>query len=358
VGLEDGAYDMTILERTPASGPAAPPPAERRAGPSRRSGAALLGRLVAPGLATAGQLAQAAFTLVGASVIIWLLSAVSPVDPAQRVLATRGIRSPSPEQLETVRRELGLESGLLERYGDWIVGVLQGNLGTSYISGRPVTVEIMERLGATFVLAGTALCLILVVASVLGMASAAIQGGSTDLAVRMLTIFCAAVPSFIVALVFIQVFVIRMGVGVALADGSLAQVLLPAACVAISAVAIPTRVLRGSLLEGLDQRYALVARGRGGGRLYILLRHALPNSIIPFLHAMALTAAWMIGGTVVVEAVFNWPGVGSYLVQSIQMGDLPVIQAIVLLATASYIAASLVADLATSMIDPRTRSRS
>lgn len=349
---------MTILERTSTSDPGKSPSAELRPGPSPRSGATLLGRVVSPVLTIASQLAQATLTLAGASMVIWLLSAVSPVDPAQRVLATRGIRSPSPEQLETVRRELGLESGILARYGEWVTGVLQWNFGTSYISGRSVTVEITERLGATFVLAGTALCLVLVVASFLGLSSAAIRGGSADLAVRMLTIFCAAVPSFIVALVFIQVFVIRMGIGFALADGSLAQVLLPAACVAISAVAIPTRVLRGSLLEGLDQRYALVARGRGGGRLYILLRHALPNSVIPFLHAMALTAAWMIGGTVVVEAVFNWPGVGSFLVQSIQMGDLPVIQAIVLLATASYIAASLVADLATTLIDPRTRAAS
>jgi ABC-type dipeptide/oligopeptide/nickel transport system permease component len=107
----------------------------------------------------------------------------------------------------------------------------------------------------------------------------------------------------------------------------------------------------------MEERYAMVAQGRGAGRMYLLLRHALPNSAIPFLHAMALAAAWMIGGTVVVEAVFNWPGVGSYLVQSVQMGDLPVIQAIVLLATASYVAASLVADLATVLIDPRTRRR-
>jgi peptide/nickel transport system permease protein len=314
--------------------------------------------MVAPALSSLGQLAQAGLTLVGASVVVWLLAAVSPVDPAQRVLASRGIRTPSADQLATVRAELGLDSGIVDRWGHWAAGLLHGDLGTSYVSGRPVATEIMERLDATFVLAATALCLILVAAGVLGLGSAAIRGGATDLAVRMLTIFCAAVPSFIFALVFIQIFVIRMGIGVALTDGSLAQVLLPASCVAISAVAIPTRVLRGALLDGLDQRYALVARGRGGGRLYVLMRHALPNAIIPFVHAMALTAAWMIGGTVVVEAVFNWPGVGSYLVQSIQMGDLPVIQAIVLLATASYIAASLVADVTTNMIDPRTRKRS
>jgi peptide/nickel transport system permease protein len=314
--------------------------------------------MVAPALSSLGQLAQAGLTLVGASVVVWLLAAVSPVDPAQRVLASRGLRTPSADQLATVRAELGLDSGIVDRWGHWAAGLLHGDLGTSYVSGRPVATEIMERLDATFVLAATALCLILVAAGVLGLGSAAIRGGATDLAVRMLTIFCAAVPSFIFALVFIQIFVIRMGIGVALTDGSLAQVLLPASCVAISAVAIPTRVLRGALLDGLDQRYALVARGRGGGRLYVLLRHALPNAIIPFVHAMALTAAWMIGGTVVVEAVFNWPGVGSYLVQSIQMGDLPVIQAIVLLATASYIAASLVADVTTNMIDPRTRKRS
>lgn len=349
---------MTMVDRPPASrAPTASAVESRPRGFASRRLAGLR-RAAQPALSSGKQVGQALMTLVGASVIVWVLAAVSPVDPAQRVLASRGIRSPNAEQLATVRQELGLDTGLLERYGQWVTGLLRGDLGDSYVSGRPVTVEVMERLGPTLVLAGTALCIVLIVAAVLGLASAAVQGGSADLAVRMLTIFCAAVPSFIVALVFIQIFVIRMGIGVALADGSFAQVVLPAACVAISAVAIPTRVLRGSLLEGLDQRYALVARGRGGGRLYILLRHALPNSVIPFLHAMALTAAWMIGGTVVVEAVFNWPGVGSYLVQAIQMGDLPVIQAIVLLATASYIAASLTADMATTLIDPRTRGRS
>ena len=310
------------------------------------------------GFLTGGrQLAQAVITLAGASVVVWLLAALSPVDPAQRVLATRGIRSPTPDQLATIRQELGLDAGLVERYVGWVAVVAHGDLGSSYISGRPVVAELLERIGATLVLAGAALCIVLVVSSALGLASAAFPGSGTDLAIRMLTIFCAAVPSFIVALVFIQVFVIRMGIGVALADGSWVQAILPATCVAISAIAIPARVLRGSLVEVLDQRYALVARGRGGGRAYILFRHALPNAAIPFLHAMALTAAWMIGGTVVVEAVFNWPGVGAYLVHAIQLGDLPVIQAIVLLATASYIFASLVADTATTMIDPRTRSR-
>lgn len=351
---------MTVLQRpadTRSLPPAVPPAGQGGSRPSG-IGRALLGRLSGPVLSSLSHLAQAAVTLVGASIIVWLLAALSPVDPAQRVLASRGIRSPNAEQLAAVRTELGLDSGVVDRWIHWTLGLFRGDLGTSYVSGRPVTTEISERLGATFVLAATALCLILIAAIVLGLGSAAIRGGSTDLAVRMLTVFCAAVPSFIFALVFIQIFVIRMGVGVALTDGSLAQVILPATCVAISAVAIPTRVLRGSLVDGLEQRYALVARGRGGGRLYILLRHALPNSIIPFLHAMALTAAWMIGGTVVVEAVFNWPGVGSFLVESIQMGDLPIIQAIVLLATASFIAASLVADLVTTMIDPRTRGRS
>jgi ABC-type dipeptide/oligopeptide/nickel transport system permease component len=302
------------------------------------------------------QVGQSLVTLVAASFLVWFLSSLSRVDPAQRALASRGVRSPTDEQLAGIRQELGLDAGLLERYVTWAGGVLRGDLGESYVTGRPVTQEVLERVGPTFLLAGTALLLVLVSSLTLGLV-AAWAGGITDGVVRLLTVSCAAIPSFVVALVLIQVLVVRLGVGVALADGSFAQVVLPASCVAISSVAVPTRVLRGALLDVLDERYALVARGRGGGRLYVLVRHALPNSMIPFLHAMALAAAWMIGGTVVVEAVFNWPGVGSYLVQAVKMGDLPALQAVVLLATASYVLASLVADTGSSLIDPRTRER-
>lgn len=347
---------MSLLDRTATGAatltpsPGAPPGAGRAGRPEGGR------RVVAGGGWLLVQTGQAALTVAAASIIVWLLSGLSRVDPAQRVLASRGVDSPTADQLAAVRAELGLDGGVVERYLTWASGVVDGDLGTSYVTGRPVAEEVLQRLEPTLLLAGTALVMVLLASLVLGVAAAAVRGG-TDLAVRALVIACAAVPSFVVGLFLIQIFVIRLGLGVAIADGSVGQVLLPASCVAISALAIPTRVLRGSLIASLEERYALVARGRGGGRMYLLLRHGLPNSAIPFLHAMALAAAWMIGGTVVVEAVFNWPGVGSFLVQSVQMGDLPVIQAIVLLATASYVAASLVADLATALIDPRTRSR-
>lgn len=314
------------------------------------------------GIALASRVTQrvavAGLTLVASSGIIWFLSALAPGDPAQRVLATRGVRSPTSEQLADVTSELGLDEPSVVRYAKWVWGLLQGDMSHSYISGRSVSMEIQERLPPTLILAGTAFVMMICFALVAGMASAALAGRWPDYGVRLLTIVCAAVPSFVTGLVLIQVVVVRWGYGSALASGGFEDVLLPAACIALSGIAVPTRVLRGSLVDALQQHYSLVSRARGARRSHVLIRHALPNALVPFVHAMAMAAAWMIAGAVIVEAVFNWPGIGSFLVQAVQQRDLPVIQGVALLATACYIAASLAADLISTLLDPQRGVRS
>jgi ABC-type dipeptide/oligopeptide/nickel transport system permease component len=304
------------------------------------------------------RLGQGVLTLLAASLVVWALNAIAPGDPAQRVLSSRGVRSPSPAQLTAMRHELGLDRSPVEQYLTWLGHAVRGDFGTSYISGTSVRTELASRLGATLILAGSALVLVVLIAVVLGLVSAAAAGRWPDLAVRVLTVVCAATPAFVVGLIVLQLLVVKLGLGVVLSTGSIRDVFLPALCVAIGSLAVPTRVLRAAVIAATGEQYALLARARGARRLYVLVRHGLPNAAVPLIQALALSAAWMIGGTVVVETVFTWPGLGAYLVSSVQQRDLPVVQAGALLATLAYVLTSLVADLISGWADPRVRSTS
>ena len=302
------------------------------------------------------RLGQGALTLLAASLVVWLLDVLAPGSPAQQVLSSEGIHNPSPAQLQQVSEQLGLDRPLIARYLTWLGNAVRGDFGTSYISGNPVRTELASRLGATLILAGAALAIVIAVAVVLGLVAAAYAGRWPDVAIRTLTVVCAATPAFILGLLILQVIVVKLGMGTVLADGSIHDVLLPALCVATGSMAVPTRVLRAAVITAAGEKYALLARARGARRTYVLIRHGLPNAIVPLVQALSLAAAWMIAGTVVVESVFNWPGVGSYLITSLQQRDLPVVQGGTLLATAGYILASLTADLISGLADPRIRS--
>src|SRR5579859_88085 len=305
-----------------------------------------------------GRLGQALLTMLGASILVWLLFAFAPGDPAQRALAARGILAPTPGELASERHTLGLGHPVVYRYFSWLVGALHGSFGRSYITQLPVATELGFRLAPTLRLAAMGLLFMIVLAGLSGMLAAFAANRAPDLAIRVVTVICAATPSFITGLFIIQFVVIRLGIGQALGNGGWADAILPGVALGLASLAVPARVFRQSLIDGLESYYALVAHSRGASKLRILLRHAAPNAITPFTHAIAVAAASLIGGTVIVEAVFNWPGLGSYLIQSVQARDLPVVQAITLLATASYILASLAADLISLAFDPHARGRS
>jgi ABC-type dipeptide/oligopeptide/nickel transport system permease component len=198
-----------------------------------------------------------------------------------------------------------------------------------------------------------ALMMVVAAASAFGCTAALAAWRWPDLTIRTATVVAASVPSFVLGIFLIQFAVIRLGIGEVVTDGRVHDVLLPAICVAANSVAVPTRILRSSMVGSMRARFVEVAWSRGARPLRLVVRHALPNALVPFLNALALSAPWMIGGTVVIEAVFSWPGVGSYLVQSVQQRDIPTVQAIVLLITAAYLSASFLADLFAWMIDPR-----
>jgi ABC-type dipeptide/oligopeptide/nickel transport system permease component len=302
----------------------------------------------------AGRVGQALITLFIASIVVWLFNAASSIDPAQQVLASRGVPSASSQQIARVRRQLGLDQSAVHQYLHWLIGALHGNFGTSWINGEPVRSELASRLGASLLLAGVAILIVIVTALVLGCLAALFAWRWPDVTIRSATVVAASVPSFVLGIFLIQFVVIPFGVGQVITNGTVHDVLFPAICVAVGSVAVPTRILRSSMVAALQAEFAQVSRARGARRSYVVIRHALPNALVPFVNALALSAPWMIGGTIVVEAVFSWPGIGSYLVQSVEQRDIPVVQAIVLLITSAYLCASLLADISSRMIDPRT----
>ncbi|MEV6560904.1 ABC transporter permease [Nocardia sp. NPDC051756] len=296
---------------------------------------------------------EALLTLLGASVLIWALMPLAPGDPARMILVAQGVPEPPPEQIRALEQTLHLDRPVLAQYAHWFWGVLRGDFGLSFASGRPVSGEFADRLPATLTLASAALALALAFSVALGVIAAQYPRRWPDHGTRWLALIFASVPGFVVALLLIQVFVVGFGFGKAALDGTWRQVWLPAVCLAVGLSDTWSRLLRANLLAFLDSPTAEVLNARGAGRWRILWRHGLPNSAVPSLHALAVATAVLIGGATVVETVFTWPGLGSYVVESVKTRDLPAIQAFTVFATASYVVTSLVADLLSAVIDRR-----
>ncbi|QNG18182.1 ABC transporter permease [Rhodococcus triatomae] len=296
---------------------------------------------------------EALITLLGASVLIWALMPLAPGSPARMILVAQGIPEPTPQQISDLERALHLDQPLLSQYVHWLWGAVRGDFGLSFASGRPVSDELAGRLPATLTLAAASLVLALVLSVALGVAAAQFPGRWPDHGTRGLALLFASIPGFVIALLLIQVFVVGFGVGKAALDGTWQQVWMPALCLAVGLSDTWSRLLRANLLAFMETPTAQVLAARGASRRRILWRHGLPNSAVPSLHALAVGVAILIGGATVVETVFTWPGLGSYVVESVKHRDLPVIQAFTVFATLSYIVTSVAADIVSAVVDRR-----
>ncbi|MFD4291663.1 ABC transporter permease [Rhodococcus sp. NPDC058532] len=305
-----------------------------------------------------GRLVQAVVTAWGASVLIWALLPLAPGDPARLTLGAQGIPEPTDVQMAEVRAQLGLGLPLPQQYLRWLGGVLRFDLGSSYVTGRPVTTEFAERLGPTLRLALTAVLLAVVLSLVLGLVAARYRDRWPDAGARAIALVSASVPGFVVGLVLIQVVVIELGIGRVVLDGSWSAVALPAICLAFGLFDVWSRLLRANLVDAMRGSVVEVARSRGATPRRALLRHALPHSLPPYLHAVAVGVGAVLGGAAIIETVFTWPGIGAYVVSSVATRDMPVIQAFALLATLTYVAVNLAADSLAAALDPRLRRRS
>jgi len=308
---------------------------------------------------SAVRVGQALLTLWVTSILVWAMLLLAPGDPARTVLAARGVSDPPPALIAATRRALGLSGPVVPRYWHWLERVLHGDFSTSWQTGQPVMAEFAARLPATARLMLTAMLISILLALVLGLASAATAGSRRwswlDRVIRLVTVLMVVTPGFLIGLFVLDILVVHLNLGQVVANGEWSTVGWPATTLAIGAAGYWARVLRVSVLEARSAPYLLVSQARGASALRRLFVHTLPNAAGPFLTVVGLGAAGLLGGAPIVETVYSWPGVGQYTVQAIDARDLPVVVTYTMLAVATYIVASLLIDLALAAIDPRLR---
>lgn len=299
--------------------------------------------------------AQTLLTLLGASVLIWALLPLAPGDPALRTLHALGNENPRASEVVAMRQALQLDRSLLRQYGTWLARAVRGDLSISWQSGQPVTRELGKRLPATVLLALVTLLLALALALLLALVSAAFPARWPDQLVKLLTQLSAALPGFLLGLLLLHWVVLGSGVGRVLAGGTLADVWLPAFCLALGRVADWAQLLRVGLLDALGAKFTLVAAARGASRWRLLWRYALPNALLPFLTVVGTGLGALLGGVAIIETVFTWPGLGSYVVAALAARDLPVLQGFVLFSTLVYVGVNWLTDGLSAWLDPRLR---
>ncbi|MCA1337486.1 ABC transporter permease [Pseudooceanicola marinus] len=263
----------------------------------------------------------------------------------------------SADDIAQLRQQLGLDQPLLLRYWHWLIGALQGDLGTSYFTREPVTGLFAERLGATLTLAIAALVISVVVSLPLGVFAALKPNSWVDGLLSLLALSGQAVPSFWLGLIFISFFGVTLRWLPISGSDTAMHFVLPSVVLAVSAIPALARLVRSGMIEVLSQDYIRTARSKGLPRHRVLMRHALRNALLPVISLTAVQLGALLGGSVIVEAVFAIDGIGQLTFRSIQRGDFPVVQAMLVFVALSYTVLTLVADLMNAWIDPRLRSR-
>ena len=301
----------------------------------------------------ARRLAQTVPTLLVISVLTFLLVRLIPGDPATLIAGEEA----TPEVLAGLRERLGLDRPLTEQYLIYLGDVVRADLGRSIRSKQPVADELAARIPATLELALAAGLLFTTLGTGLGVAAAIWRNRWPDHVIRVLSLLGVSAPSFWLGVVLILVFSVHLRLLPVAGRGSLAFLVLPAVTVALDGLALLARLVRASLLEVLSHDYVRTARAKGLMEPRVVLHHALRNALIPALTVLGLEFGRLLGGVVVVESVFGWPGFGRLLISAIQTRDYPVVQSAILLFAMALIAVNLVVDLCVGVLDPRVRYR-
>lgn len=292
--------------------------------------------------------------LLVVSVITFGLSNLSPGDPARLMLLAQG-QEATAEAVTLLRKRLGLDSPIHLRYLRRAGQMLRGDLDLSYTSGQPVLAELLHRLPATACLAFTSLGLAALITLPVGLWSARFPNSPIDMAGRLFASVGSAMPSFWVGLLLLQWFGVELRWLPVVGDGDGRHLILPSVTLALLLSSTYVRLLRASVLEVLRQEFVWVLRAKGVSESAILLKHALRNAMPSILTAFGLSLTQLLGGSVVVESLFAWPGMGSYAVSAVFQRDYPVIQGYALFMTVVVLLLNLAVDLSYRLADPRIR---
>jgi peptide/nickel transport system permease protein len=308
----------------------------------------------------AQRLSLAVGTLLVVSAVVFFFTSVLPGDIAERVLG----RESTPQQRQIFRDHLHLDRPVWERYGLWVGGVARGDLGRSLVNDETVTATIGTSAKNTLFLSVFAFLLYIPVTLVLATVAALFRGKLPDSLISVVTLVGLSLPEFVLGTLLIFGFAVKLSLAPALSIVNpgdslftrLHATVLPAVTLMVAMAVYAIRMLRDNLIDVLDSEYVRMATLKGVPRWRVVARHALPNSLGPALNVTALNLTYLIGGVVVVESVFSYPGLGKLLVDSISVRDVPVVEATALLASAVYILANLVADVLSMVLNPRLRT--
>ena len=302
---------------------------------------------------------QMLVALLGVSLLVFALIHIVPGDPVRIALGTRF----DQELYDQLVARAGLDQPILVQYFDWLTSALTGDLGVSFRSGRPVTDMVLERLPATISLAGVALVIALVVSIPSGIISAIRSGRPADWVVSTASQVGVSMPDFWAGLMYVLVF----SVGLAWLPSSgyvpfsqdpvewLRHILLPALTVGLISGSIITRFVRSAVIEALNQDYVRTARAKGASEWQVVRNHVLPNAWIPIVTVVGLQLGFLLGGVVIVEQVFAWPGLGRLALTAVEDRDFTVLQGAVLYIAAMFLVINLLVDIVYARLDPRVR---
>lgn len=299
--------------------------------------------------------------LLGLTVIVFVIMALIPGDPATAILGSYA----TPENVERLNSQLGLDKPLWQQYFIWLGNLLQGDFGRSYTLNRPVLDEVLERFSATLILAGTALVLCSLLGLVAGIVSAVRQYGWADKIITLVVLIGISMPSFWLGLILILIFAVELnwfpasGMFAIYGGGDLPDLLwhlfLPAVTLAAVATGVISRLTRTAMLEVLRQDYIRTARAKGLPENTVIYKHAFKAALVSIIPVIGIQAGFVLGGAVYIETVFQWPGIGSMLVKAISTRDLLLVQGGVLVVATAYVLFNLAADVVQTVVDPRLR---
>jgi peptide/nickel transport system permease protein len=302
---------------------------------------------------------QMLLALLGVSIVVFALMHLVPGDPVRVALGTRF----DQDLYDALRERAGLDRPLIEQYFTWLGNALTGDLGVSFRNGQPVTTLILERLPATITLAGAALFIALIVALPAGIISAVRSGSSLDYTVSAASQVGISMPDFWAGVMYILLFSLTLGWlpssgFTPFGDGAIEwarHLILPALTIGLISGSIITRFVRSAVLEAMNQDYVLTARAKGLTEWQIVRRHVLPNAWIPIVTVVGLQLGFLLGGVVVVELIFAWPGLGRLALIAVKDRDFTVLQGSVLYIAFMFLAINLIVDIIYARLDPRVR---
>ena len=292
--------------------------------------------------------------LLGITFLAFLLIYLSPSDPVSVRMSAGGI-SVSPEIMESMRRSKGLDRPHLIQYGDWLWNILHGNMGKSYITDADVLDQILKALPYTLKMAGASLLLTLCISIPVGILTAAMQNSKFDYVVRVMAFVGNALPNFIIALCLMFIFSYRLGWIPVLATTKPIGLILPALTLALVMSSRYIRQIRAAMLDELSKGYVVGLRSRGLSETTILYKNVLKNIMVTVITLTGISLGSLLGGTVIVETVFTWPGLGSLIMEGISQRDYPVVQAVIVWMASAFMVVNLLTDISYTVFNPKIK---